>query len=339
MRFAFALVSIIPLLSFAGAASATTQTDMVDCQQMRDLDRSITGCTNLASDQSLDAHDRAIAYLDRGLAYYAKNDLDHAIDDWSEAIKLDPSYLHAYNNRGKAYRAKGDYAQAIADYSQAIKLDPQHAVAYKGRGIAYLLSGDPAKAEADFRQAADLDPADQYAVLWLDIATRRNNQPSHIAQTAKALNMSAWPAPIVFLFAGQMTPHDVAVAAQNIDPLVTQTRNCDAYFYIGEFGAAERRQGPGYRPVPARAQRMSQGRRRIFRLGCGAEGDGQTSRGARNPEPGRGNGQKRGTAGPRSPGSKIALRPQPRAFWLPVLTEEASAGSNGIDPALDFLSA
>ena len=235
MRFAFALVSIIPLLSFAGAASATTQTDMVDCQQMRDLDRSITGCTNLASDRSLDAHDRAIAYLDRGLAYYAKNDLDHAIDDWSEAIKLDPSYLHAYNNRGKAYRAKGDYAQAIADYSQAIKLDPQHAVAYKGRGIAYLLSGDPAKAEADFRQAADLDPADQYAVLWLDIATRRNNQPSHIAQTAKALNMSAWPAPIVFLFAGQMTPHDVAVAAQNIDPLVTQTRNCDAYFYIGEL--------------------------------------------------------------------------------------------------------
>lgn len=234
MRCWLLLVSVVPLVLAAGPVLAASQTDLVDCQQMEDLDRSIAGCTKIVGDQSMVPHDRAIAYFDRGVAYYAKDDLDHAIADWSEAIVLDPDYAHAYNNRAKAYRAKGDYEHAIADYSEAIKLDPHHALAYKGRGIAYLLSGQIAKAEVDFQQAADLDPADQYAVLWLDIATRRNNQPSHIAQAALRLNMSAWPAPLVFMFGGQMTPHDVAVAAQNIDPRVTQARLCDAYFYTGE---------------------------------------------------------------------------------------------------------
>jgi lipoprotein NlpI len=233
MRFAFAFILAIPLLSFAGGASAATQTDMADCQQAQDLDRSIAGCTNLTADQSLDARDRAIAYLDRGLAYYAKNDLDHAIGDWSEAIGLNPEYVHAFNDRGKAYRAKGDYVNSIADYTQAIKLDPQHAVAFKGRGIAYLLSGDPAKAEADFQQAEKIEP-DLYSLLWLDIATRRNNQASNLAPQTARVNMSSWPAPLLLMYGGQVTAHDVAIAAQNVDQSVTQARLCDAYFYVGE---------------------------------------------------------------------------------------------------------
>jgi len=234
MRCWLLLVSIIPLVMAAGPALAASQTDMADCQQMQDLDRGIAGCTKIAEDQSVAASDRAIAYFDRGVDYYAKDDLDHAIADWSEAIKLDPNYVHAYNNLAKAYRDKGDYDHAIADYSEAIKLDPHHAIAYKGRGIAYLLSGQSAKAEADFQQALALDSSDPYSVLWLDIATRRNNQPSHIAQATTRLNMGAWPAPLLLLYAGQMTPHDVAVAAQNVDPAITQARLCDAYFYIGE---------------------------------------------------------------------------------------------------------
>jgi lipoprotein NlpI len=235
MRWWLLLVWVVPLVLGQGPVlAAASQTDMADCQQMQDLDKSIAGCTKVGEDTSLAAHDRAIAYFDRGIGYYSKNDLDHAIADWSLSINLDPNYAHAYNNRAKAYRANGDYEHSIADYSEAIKLDPQHAVAYKGRGIAYLLGGQADKAEADFQQAAKLDSTDQYAALWLDIAARRNNQPSHIAQEATNLNMSAWPAPVVFLFAGQMTPHDVAVAAQNIDQNITQARLCDAYFYIGE---------------------------------------------------------------------------------------------------------
>ena len=35
----------------------------------------------------------------------------------------------AYNNRGNAYFAKKDYDHAIADYTEAIRLDPKYALA------------------------------------------------------------------------------------------------------------------------------------------------------------------------------------------------------------------
>ncbi len=233
MRFWLVLTSIVPLVAFAGAVRASTQTDMQDCQQMEELDRSISGCSRLTADQSLAASDRAIAYFDRGLAYYARTDLDHAIADWSEAIALNPTYAHAYNNRGKAYRAKGDYAHAIADYGEAIKLDPRRPIAYKGRGIAYFLSGDYVKAQADFRQAESIEP-DAYAVLWLDLAARRANQPIDLKQAMEGVNMGEWPAPLLLLYSNQATAHDVAVAAQNMDKKVTNARLCDAYFYTAE---------------------------------------------------------------------------------------------------------
>ena len=58
------------------------------------------------------------------------------IDDYNQAIKLDPNYAYAYNNRGNARYNLGDKQGAIDDYTQAIKLDPNYAKAYYNRGIA-----------------------------------------------------------------------------------------------------------------------------------------------------------------------------------------------------------
>ncbi|HLH10823.1 MAG TPA: tetratricopeptide repeat protein [Methylovirgula sp.] len=233
MRWFLGFVAV-PLVLFGSPAFAASQTDFADCMQMQDLDRGITGCSHIAQDESGLPHDRAVAYFDRGVDYYSRGDLERAISDWSAAIKLDATYVHAYNNRAKAYRAKGDYMLAIADDSDAIKLDPSHATAYKGRGIALLLSGQTAKAEADFKQAIAIDPSDPYAALWLDMTMRRNHEPSRIKEMSLRVNMGAWPAPLLLLYAGRVTPHEVAVAAQNIDPVISQARLCDAYFYIGE---------------------------------------------------------------------------------------------------------
>ena len=54
-------------------------------------------------------------------------DLDGAIADFNQAIRLDPNYALAYRNRGNAKRKKGDVDGAIADYNRAIKLGPQSA--------------------------------------------------------------------------------------------------------------------------------------------------------------------------------------------------------------------
>ena len=49
---------------------------------------------------------------------------DRAIQDFDQAIKLNPNYAIAFYNRGNAYRLKGQHDRAIQDLDQAIKLNP-----------------------------------------------------------------------------------------------------------------------------------------------------------------------------------------------------------------------
>jgi tetratricopeptide (TPR) repeat protein len=44
-------------------------------------------------------------------------------------LQIDPGNAMAYNNRGGAYYNKKDYNRAIADYEAALRIDPNHALA------------------------------------------------------------------------------------------------------------------------------------------------------------------------------------------------------------------
>ena len=67
---------------------------------------------------------------------------DRAIQDYDQAIRLNPNYASAFNNRGLAYVNKGDNDRAIQDYDQAIKLNPNDTVAIKNRADAVAKRGN-----------------------------------------------------------------------------------------------------------------------------------------------------------------------------------------------------
>jgi tetratricopeptide (TPR) repeat protein len=127
-------------------------------------DDQIAGCTAVI--RSGVPNDKELAALlnYRGVAYKAKGDLDHAIADYTEAIRRDPDYATAYNSRGIAYKAKGDLDHAIADYDQAIRLNPNSAPAFNNRGYAYFAKSSYDRAVTDFDEAVKLDP--QYALAY-----------------------------------------------------------------------------------------------------------------------------------------------------------------------------
>jgi lipoprotein NlpI len=124
---------------------------------------------------------------------------------------------------------------AFGGGTEAIRLDPKDAITYVARGRLYFYGGAGANAQADFKQANELIPKYAYSALWLDLAERRNNAPSHLAEAAKQLDMTAWPAPVVRLFLGQMTPAGLVDAAQDADSEKAKRQVCEANFYSGEL--------------------------------------------------------------------------------------------------------
>ena len=98
----------------------------------------------------------AIGANNRGFEYYKLGQYDRAIQDYDEAIRLDPQLAVVYNNRGLAYNELGQYERAIKDFGEAIRLDPKDADAYRNRGLTYEAIGKSEEAERDFAKAKEL---------------------------------------------------------------------------------------------------------------------------------------------------------------------------------------
>jgi len=121
------------------------------------LDQRINGSTSVIHSAGETPKNLALAFMGRGSAYMTKGDFDRAIQDYDQAIWLDPNNALAFNNRGFAYGSKGDFDRAIRDYDEAIRLSPNAAV-FNNRGVAYATKGDYDRAIQDFDQAIGFDP-------------------------------------------------------------------------------------------------------------------------------------------------------------------------------------
>ncbi|WP_341531444.1 tetratricopeptide repeat-containing serine protease family protein (plasmid) [Nostoc sp. UHCC 0302] len=100
----------------------------------------------------------ANAYNNRGVVRDELGDKQGAITDLNQAIKINPNFANAYNNRGNTHALLGDKQRAIADYNQAIKINPNLADAYNNRGLARAQLGDKQGAIEDYNQAIKINP-------------------------------------------------------------------------------------------------------------------------------------------------------------------------------------
>jgi tetratricopeptide (TPR) repeat protein len=130
----------------------------------------------------------------RGLAWRLKGELDIAIRDYDEVLRLDPQ-AGVYNARGNAWRYKKEYDRAIADYNEAIRLDPKDVTAYNNRGNTWRDKKEYGKAIADYNEGIRLDPSNRAGwnqKAWL-LATcpdeRYRDGNKAIAAATKALGL------------------------------------------------------------------------------------------------------------------------------------------------------
>jgi tetratricopeptide (TPR) repeat protein len=84
--------------------------------------------------------------------------LDAAIADFTETIRLNPSFSSAYLNRGRVRRLTGDKAGALGDYAKVLSLDPNSTSTYHNRAVIRMEQKDYRAAIADLDQAIRLNP-------------------------------------------------------------------------------------------------------------------------------------------------------------------------------------
>lgn len=100
----------------------------------------------------------SIAYYNRGNARYKQGDKQGAIADYNEAIRLNPNNANAYYNRAVARYYLGDKQGAVQDLTVALRFNPNDILAYHSRGTILRSLRDGRGAFADFDQVVRLAP-------------------------------------------------------------------------------------------------------------------------------------------------------------------------------------
>ena len=136
----------------------------------------------------------ASAYLHRANAYRARGETDRAITDYGQAIRGNPKSVAAYNGRGLVYLKLGQFGRAIADYNMALKSDRQQAHPLYGRGVARLQSGDAAGGNADVDAAKAIEPgiAEEFARLGVEAVGAKTIQPASMPAANCAAAETHW---------------------------------------------------------------------------------------------------------------------------------------------------
>lgn len=96
------------------------------------------------------------AYYVRGNLYAEVKQFDRAIEDYDRAIALNAAFAEGFHQRGLAHWSRGEFKKAIQDFDKLIALEPMNSTAYRDRGNTNRDRGDYDQAVEDYQQAMRL---------------------------------------------------------------------------------------------------------------------------------------------------------------------------------------
>ncbi|GEM_PF-1263866 len=114
------------------------------------------------------------AFYWRALGKRRMEDYVGAVDDYTNAIRINPRYADAYTCRGLVRAAQQDCRGAIEDHGAALKIHPRFADAYANRGMARAHHGDIDGALEDFSAALAIDS--RLSIVYLNRGSVRERK-------------------------------------------------------------------------------------------------------------------------------------------------------------------
>jgi tetratricopeptide (TPR) repeat protein len=122
---------------------------------VRDLRR----CDDALLRDNLSHYEIVATHVNRGILRLRRGQVEPAIADFDEAIRLDPRQPEAYLNKGTALLGRENASEALQLYTVALERDTSRpAIAHYGRAIAHERLGNVRDAYADYQRASQLAP-------------------------------------------------------------------------------------------------------------------------------------------------------------------------------------
>lgn len=125
---------------------------------------------------------------------YEAGKFTDAVDAYSKAVSLDPSYVPAYIGRAQSKRklTPPDLQGSIEDLDIAISKDPKNSDAYNNRGISYFHLNEVEKARLDYNKAIELNPKSEKPYCNLgSIEFKNKNYKAAIALFDKSIALNS----------------------------------------------------------------------------------------------------------------------------------------------------
>jgi tetratricopeptide (TPR) repeat protein len=138
----------------------------------------------------------------RGRLYTQTGELGRAIEDFTAALRLDPSSPEVLTLRGSCRAAVGEYDRAIRDLDEALRLDPKSAPALAFRGMAWARKKRYDKAIEYFDEATRFDPGYHPAYngrAWLRATcpeARFRDGRKAVTDARRACELTGWKNPM-----------------------------------------------------------------------------------------------------------------------------------------------
>lgn len=150
------LAASIGYMGVAGAAVSSSEAR--SCTATGKAEDRIVACTDVIMSAALTGEDVTHAYRLRGLAYRDANDYERAIEDFDEALRLQPGNASILFERAGTFTSLGEFSSAISDYDSCLAIDPANPRAFFQRGVVYYRLGEHPLALNDYNEALRLDP-------------------------------------------------------------------------------------------------------------------------------------------------------------------------------------
>jgi tetratricopeptide (TPR) repeat protein len=94
----------------------------------------------------------------QGVEQMQRQELDDAIETFTDIIARKPEFAEGWNKRATAYYLAGELDRSLADCDEVMKRNPAHFGALSGYGMIYLQLGRPDRALGYFERALAVNP-------------------------------------------------------------------------------------------------------------------------------------------------------------------------------------